>query len=289
MAKPLVSICIPTFKRYEQLELCLENALSQDYGNIEVLVSDDTQDEPVPDWLLRMVKGDGRLRYVRQPVTLGIVPNNSFVRKNAKGDYLCVMHNDDTFPKNYLTKMMELLDGDRECVLAGPACSRHFNGSFWYDYESYNNNCMTQFERLSDIAVRAFEKPWNFEHLMYGVAKRGTLPETFHFGHWRSIIVSFYLYSIKGTIRTAEDVKLIKNTTTDDIRKYSTAGYVIRYPFMEQLFSQRQEERLTVLCQLILFTMRSSEISISYKARLAAEAIRAFKRDKPEFSHPSPN
>lgn len=286
--RPLVSICIPTFKRYDQLQKCIENALGQDYENIEVLVSDDTQDESTPDWLLSLSVENARLRYVRQPFTLGIVENNRFVRDNAKGDFFCIMHNDDTFPRNYVSKMMEMLENDSNCVLAGPSCSRYMEDVFWYDYECFSNYGLNQFERLKDIIIRAFENPWAFEHLMYGVSRRDVLPGAFHFGHWRSIIVFFFLYSIRGNIRTVKDVRLTKNTTYDDIKKYASANYVKRYSLITHLFSHRQEERMTVLVQLVRFTFASKHICLLDKLHLVTIALLSYLQDKQEQYHAVP-
>jgi len=282
--RPLVSICIPTYKRYGQLKRCLESALSQDYQNIEVLVSDDTDDEPVPDWLVAMARTESKLIYIKQPVTLGMMQNDHYVRSHAKGDFLCVMHNDDEFPTNYVSKLMEILADNPSVILAGPSCARYFNGSFWYEYENYSQVGMNQFRRLADIAIRAFENPWSFEHLLYGVYRKCAVPKSFRFGYWRSIILFFYLCSVYGAIRTVGDVKIVKNTTQSDLEKYAAANYIKRCKPMKFLFSNRQEQRLTVLYRLLRFTLASEEILSLDKARLLWVILSTYCRNRFETS-----
>ena len=287
-AKPLVSICVPTYKRYDQLKVCIENALRQDYDNIEVLVSDDTQDEPVPEWLSKLSKEESKLRYVKQPVTLGLVLNNTFVRENAKGMYSCIMHNDDVFPRSYISTMMEVLNNDSSCSLVGPACARYYNGSFWYDYELYSSRGMSQFERLSDIVIRAFDNPWAFEHLLYGVYRRDVLPQGMHFGYWRSLIFFFYLCSIKGYIHTVQDVKIVKHTSPEDFRKYADPNYIKRNLLLKRLLNRRQEERVTVLIRLMGTTFSLQEIKLRDKIGILQIALKTYLGNKAEFSHPQP-
>ncbi len=286
--KPLVSICIPTYKRYDQLRVCMQNALGQDYENIEVLVSDDTQDEPVPYWLVKLSEIDRRLRYVKQPFTLGMMANDTFVRENSNGDYLCVMHNDDEFPNNYISSMMNVLISNTSCSLAGPSCVRYLNGKYWHDYEIYSQIGMTQYERLKDITARVFDNPWGFEHLMYGVYKRDAVPKSFQFGRWRSIILFLYLCSINGAIHTIKDINIKKHTTTDDFQKYAIASYVECYPVLAKFFCRRQEERLTALYRLVKFTLKSKEIKWADKLSLISLSVKHCMRNRIEFFYERP-
>lgn len=42
---PLVSVLIPTYNRPEYFELALKSVLAQTYGNIEIIVGDDSNDD----------------------------------------------------------------------------------------------------------------------------------------------------------------------------------------------------------------------------------------------------
>lgn len=286
---PLVSICIPTYRRYEQLKVCLFNALNQDYENIEVIVSDDTDDEDTPLWLLKLAKEDSRLLYIRQEKRLGMMPNDNFVRKIAKGEFVCVMHNDDVFPLGYISNLMDYLLQNPDCTLVGPSCARYLEGAYWHHYENYSNESMTRFERLRDIAIRTFENPWSFEHLMYGVYRKDAVPENFNMGHWRCIIFFHYLCSMTGYIHTLNDLEIEKNTTWDDIKKYAAAGYIKRNKFMIRLFNQRKEARITALFYLFYYSYKSVHLGFWCKLKLSVIGLIKFFQNKTEQYYPLPS
>jgi glycosyltransferase involved in cell wall biosynthesis len=287
--KPLVTIGIPTHNRYSLLRRCLQNAIAQDYENIEIIVSDNTQELPTPDWLVDMQQAEPRLKYIRQPKNIGLLKNEIFVRNSGHGDYMCVMHDDDVYPTDYISQMMAVLINDQNCVLAGPICERYFENLYWYEYECYSSVGLKQFRRLSDIITLAFENPNTFEHLMYGVHRRNLLPQGFKFGYWLSIILFFYLMSIHGSIHSVPTTTIIKNTTREDIKKYAAAKYVKRFWLLRKLFNRQYEQKITIFYRLLRFTVSSSEIKIYDKIRLINLVIQAFLWKKPKrFAPPTP-
>lgn len=286
--EPLVTIAIPTFSRYEQLHFCLENILKQDYTNLEILIGDNTANQETPGWLRDCVSRDTRVRYVKHDVNIGMVANNTFVRHGALGTYVCVLHDDDEIPTNYVSTLMHLLRTDPNCSLAGPICDRYFEGSYWHQYEIYNSAGMSQTQRLTDLIKRAFSNPWSFEHLMYGIYRKDSLPQEFTFERWRSIILFFYLLSVRGSIRTIPEVVMKKNTSKSDFEKYAAASYVRRYKAIAIVAQGRLEQRLTALWRIVRFTFVSPHISILNRVYLCLFALKTFAANKEEFSYPPP-
>ena len=47
MAQPLVSICIPAYKKPAYVVRCIESVLMQTYKQVEVIISDDSPDEDI--------------------------------------------------------------------------------------------------------------------------------------------------------------------------------------------------------------------------------------------------
>src|SRR3954463_15956410 len=47
MSEPLISICIPAYKKPQYVVRCLESILKQDYTSVEVIISDDSPDEDI--------------------------------------------------------------------------------------------------------------------------------------------------------------------------------------------------------------------------------------------------
>ena len=66
---PLVSVGIPTFNRLIMLRRAVDSALSQDYPNLEVVISDNASTDGTQAWCEQLARRDSRVRYVRQPNT----------------------------------------------------------------------------------------------------------------------------------------------------------------------------------------------------------------------------
>lgn len=101
---PLVSICMPTYKRTTFLAHSLGSALAQTYPNIEILVSDDTQGDEIRD----VVEGysSPKLRYQKNVPALGFVPKlNSFLNE-AKGDWMVILCDDDVFAPEFVALLV---------------------------------------------------------------------------------------------------------------------------------------------------------------------------------------
>lgn len=287
---PLVTVGIPTYNRYVQLRHCLASVTRQDYENIEILIADNSDIDPVPTWLLELLERDKRIIYVKHSLNLGMIGNDTFIRNHSStAPYLCVIHDDDEIPENYVSSLMSVLFKNPDYALVGPRCTRYFCEKFWYEYESYSTADMSQSGRLRDLISRAFNNPWSFEHLMYGIYRRDAIPKSFAFGRWRSIILFFYLLGIVGHIQTEQNIVIKKNTTKRDLQKYSVACYVNRYSIFRVFFSRRIEQRLTILYRLVKFTLTSPHLSLGMKLTLCFFALKKFSANHEEFTYSPPN
>lgn len=101
---PLVSICMPTYKRTSFVREALESALAQTYGNIEILVSDDSPSNAIGD-IVRTYDSPS-LRYQQNTPALGFVPKlNSFLNE-ARGEWMVILCDDDILDPDYVSSMM---------------------------------------------------------------------------------------------------------------------------------------------------------------------------------------
>lgn len=118
MKPPKVSVCIPTYNGENFLEEALLSVISQSYKNYEILVSDDNSLDksvqiaesllfnfsPVP---YRIIRNDNR----------GIGNNWNNCLKNARGEYIKFLFQDDVLKPNCLDKMVQILDFDKDVHL----------------------------------------------------------------------------------------------------------------------------------------------------------------------------
>lgn len=100
--KPLVSVVVPTYKRADRLCRALNSILGQTYSNLEVLVVNDNvpgseYDSATESALADIQKNDSRLRVVHTPGQTGGGAARNFACRQAKGEYLAFLDDDDEF------------------------------------------------------------------------------------------------------------------------------------------------------------------------------------------------
>ena len=117
---PLVSILIPAFNA-RFFTRALVGALSQSYGNVEVIVCDDSRANEIKD-IVDSFEGSGPvpLRYVRNPTQLGMVGNLQACLAQANGEYIKFLCDDDQlFPACIEKQAQAFIDhADVNLVLA---------------------------------------------------------------------------------------------------------------------------------------------------------------------------
>jgi len=105
---PKVTVCLPTYNRAGLMSRCLDSILAQTLTDFEVIVSDNCSTDDTP----RVVgaRRDPRLRYVRNPVNIGVFPNMNQCLDLARGQYICILHDDDLYEPRFLEREAEMLD-----------------------------------------------------------------------------------------------------------------------------------------------------------------------------------
>lgn len=105
---PLVSICIPTYNGQDFLLEALDSAIVQTYKNLEIIISDDnSQDNTIDIVESFKSKTDIAMHIVHhQPKGIGANWNNCV--RNANGDYIKFLFQDDVLEPNCITKMVSL-------------------------------------------------------------------------------------------------------------------------------------------------------------------------------------
>ncbi len=105
---PLVSIGIPAYKSF-YLKDCINSALMQTYKNIEVIVVNDKS----PDDLDSIVQSfdDNRIKYFVNEINIGksnLVANWNKCLSYAKGEFFCLLCDDDVYAPTFVEDMLAL-------------------------------------------------------------------------------------------------------------------------------------------------------------------------------------
>lgn len=116
---PLVSIGMPVYNGGRYLREALEAALSQTYPNLEVIISDNGSTDETEEICRAYATRHSSLRYIRQPVTLGMSENFDFLVEAAKGELFCWLAADDGMATNYVETLAGCLESNPDWVVVG--------------------------------------------------------------------------------------------------------------------------------------------------------------------------
>ncbi|MGZ3749514.1 MAG: glycosyltransferase family 2 protein, partial [Pseudobdellovibrionaceae bacterium] len=90
-----VSIIIPTFNRASFLVEAIESALAQDYGDLEVVISDNASTDYTSE-VAQYFSKDPRVKYFRNAENIGMVKNwHKAVFEYATGAWFLILSDDD--------------------------------------------------------------------------------------------------------------------------------------------------------------------------------------------------
>ena len=113
-----VSICIPAYNQTVYLRRTLNSIIEQDFNDYEIIVTDDTPDDSVKQFIDEF-DFKGRLKYFKNQSALGTPENwNEAIRK-AAGEYIKIIHHDDFLTdNNSLGEFVKMLDDNPNCDFA---------------------------------------------------------------------------------------------------------------------------------------------------------------------------
>jgi tetratricopeptide (TPR) repeat protein len=103
-AEPLVSILIPTHNRPDYAELALLSALGQTYPSIEIVISDNSDDDATQQRFAPYAAGQPCIRYLRAP-GLAALDNFHNCYVHAQGELVNFLMDDDLFHPEKIERM----------------------------------------------------------------------------------------------------------------------------------------------------------------------------------------
>src|SRR5436190_18601788 len=116
--KPLVSIGLPVYNGEALLGAAIESLLSQDYRNLELIISDNCSADCTQDICREYVRQDSRVRYVRQAANNGAAANFNCLVQMARGKYFKWASHDDVCAPRFLSACVGVLESDSSIVLS---------------------------------------------------------------------------------------------------------------------------------------------------------------------------
>jgi glycosyltransferase involved in cell wall biosynthesis len=115
--QPLVSIGLPVRNGERTIGRAVRSVLEQDHAHLELVISDNASDDGTEQLCREFARSDARVRYVRQPENIGLIPNFYAVLHQARGTYFKWIGHDDWLAPTYVGRCVEVLDGDPVLIL----------------------------------------------------------------------------------------------------------------------------------------------------------------------------
>lgn len=129
--RPAVTAILPTYNRAHLLGRALRSALSQTYGDFELLVVDDGSTDDTMDAVRRCA--DSRVRYLRQPRNAGVSAARNRGMREARADLIAFLDSDDEWLPEKLALQVRRFEGlpERVGLLYGSVVNRDDEGREW--------------------------------------------------------------------------------------------------------------------------------------------------------------
>lgn len=127
IVQPKVSVLIPAYNQPVFFQAALESALAQEYGNIEILVGDDSTDDRVKKVVEPYLERYAHITYYPHGGSLGGYGkgNMDFLLAKSQGKYINYLQHDDLLYPGKIRRMMEVFTRDLREEVGFVTSERH--------------------------------------------------------------------------------------------------------------------------------------------------------------------
>jgi glycosyltransferase involved in cell wall biosynthesis len=126
--RPRVTVGVPTYNRAATLPRALTSVLAQTHADLELLVSDNASTDETPEVCRAFAQDDPRVRVVRRPHNVGLTENFNALLREATGELVMVLADDDWLDPSYVERCVALLDARPDHVVASGVARFHRDG-----------------------------------------------------------------------------------------------------------------------------------------------------------------
>lgn len=166
VSSPLVSIGVFVYNEDKYVRNSLENLLSQDYANFELIVSDNCSTDDTSSICREFSARDKRVRYERLEKNIGSAANSIKVLERATGEYFMWASGHDRWTPRYVSSCVAALESNPGAALA-------YGTSDWIDKDGQSLCKQSGYydTRGMDPALRLFFTFWGNLHPILGVIR----------------------------------------------------------------------------------------------------------------------
>ena len=118
--KPLVSIGMPVYNGEKHIRQALDSLLAQDYGNFELIISDNASTDTTQEICHEYAMRDKRIRYYRNQQNMGNAWNFNRAFELYSGEYFMWAADHDLWHPTFISRCVAVMEEDRSVVLVYP-------------------------------------------------------------------------------------------------------------------------------------------------------------------------
>ncbi len=173
---PRVSIGLPVYNGEKYLATALDSILAQDFGDFELIISDNASTDATQEICDTYVRRDSRITYSRLPENLGAAPNYNRVVHMSTGALFKWATHDDTLHPAFLSQCVGAFD-----TFESPPALVHPKAEFIDEDGQVIRPDMDRMRADSNYSfVRAFQtlQALNLAAPVFGVFHKETLKKT---------------------------------------------------------------------------------------------------------------
>ena len=131
----LISVVIPCRNEVKHIAACVESLLQSDYPRLEILVVDGMSNDGTREVLSKLAQNHPQVRVVDNPKQLTPYAFNLGIEQ-ARGEYIQIVGSRNTLAKDYVAKLVQVLEAQPEVACVGGDCQHTFEteAGRWISY-----------------------------------------------------------------------------------------------------------------------------------------------------------
>ncbi len=116
---PKISVIMPAYNAERTLAEAIESILSQEFGDLEIIIIDDGSSDGTGKIIERYAKSDSRVKKLTNNFNQGIAPSRNRGLVSAQGTYIACLDSDDIAEPQRLGEQLRIMEENPEYVLLG--------------------------------------------------------------------------------------------------------------------------------------------------------------------------
>lgn len=141
---PLISICIPAYKRVDLLSRLIDSILEQSFRDYEVIVADDSPNEDVKH-LCASYRHRLDIIYSHNSPSLGTPENWNAAIRLAKGEWIKIMHDDDWFASpGSLQQFVDLITPGIDFIFSASSIHQYHRAPIHFQISAFEEKLLAR-------------------------------------------------------------------------------------------------------------------------------------------------